>query len=645
MKTAPVVPAAIAFGDGPPRAPAFDDLYHPRAGALEQARHVFLGGNGLPARWQRRERFVVVETGFGLGHNFLATRAAWCDDPARCERLWFVSLDKHPPTRDDLARAHRGSPLAALAEELVERWPPLVPSLHTLAFDDGRVVLRLAFGDVADWLPELVAEGDAFFLDGFAPARNPAMWDRRVFKALGRLAAPGATAATWSAAREVRDGLASAGFVVESAPGFGDKREITRARFAPRHAAARPPARAGLAMSAAAGRRDAIVVGAGLAGASTARALADAGCDVLVLDAAPRPPTGPTLIGGLFHGTVHADDGPHARFNRAAALAAAHTLLPLIDAARAPGQAGGLLRLERRLDVAAMQALAQPADYVRPLSAADAAARCGWPLATPAWHYPGGGWIDPLALRHERLSHPGIRWRDGVAVHRLRAVGDRWQALDAADRVLGDADVVVLANAGDLPRLLAASALPLAAPLVRRRGQASVLAAHLLTPPRLPVAGGGYALALPDGRVLCGATASDDDDEPLPREADHRHNLQRLASIAGAALNPQAVDLAEVEGRVGWRVAAADRLPLLGALPLADAAQAGGRLDQPRLVPRHRGLFVHAALGSRGIAWSQIGAEFVAAAVTGAPWPLEASLADAVDPARFLVRAARRAPA
>ncbi|WP_162910231.1 tRNA (5-methylaminomethyl-2-thiouridine)(34)-methyltransferase MnmD, partial [Azohydromonas sediminis] len=262
MRFAPITPARIVFGDGapdaPPYAPDFGDVYHARAGALAQAHHVFLGGNALPQRWQQRARFVILETGFGLGHNFLATWAAWRDDPRRCERLWFVSIDRHPPTRDDLARAHAASPLPGLARDLVAAWPPLTPDLHTLAFDGGRVMLRLAFGDVAAWLPQLVLDADAFYLDGFAPDRNPAMWDARVLKALAGRAAPGATAATWSVARDVRDGLAGAGFAVERAPGFGGKREMTVARYAPAFTPRRARAPGRVAP------RDAVVVGAGL---------------------------------------------------------------------------------------------------------------------------------------------------------------------------------------------------------------------------------------------------------------------------------------------------------------------------------------------------------------------------------------------
>src|SRR5262245_66170071 len=121
--SAPLRPARIDFSDAAaPSAPDYDDVYHARGGAFAQARHVFLAGNGLPQRWAGRAHFVILETGFGLGHNFLATWAAWRDDAARCEHLWFVSIDKHPPTLADLQRVHDSSPEPAPARQLVAPW-------------------------------------------------------------------------------------------------------------------------------------------------------------------------------------------------------------------------------------------------------------------------------------------------------------------------------------------------------------------------------------------------------------------------------------------------------------------------------------------------------------------------------------------
>ena len=138
MRTAPIVQATVDFSDPTaPRAPAFNDLYHPAGAAFTQAQHVFLAGNGLPERWQGRTRFTVLETGFGLGNNFLATWAAWRDDPQRSERLFFVSIEKHPLRIEDLRRAHAASPAPELARELIDAWPPATCNLHCRDFAGG----------------------------------------------------------------------------------------------------------------------------------------------------------------------------------------------------------------------------------------------------------------------------------------------------------------------------------------------------------------------------------------------------------------------------------------------------------------------------------------------------------------------------
>ena len=204
----PLVPAVRAFAaDGTPYSAAFGDVYHSAEGGPAQTRHVFLHGNGLPGRWQGRRTFTILETGFGLGLSFLATWRAWRDDPARCERLHFVSVEKHPFAGSDLAFVLKKYG-ELKSEELVARWPMLVPGMHRLEFENGKVVLTLFFGDIAEGLPQLQLAADAFYLDGFAPAKNPQMWEPRLLRHLGRLAAPGATLATWSVAASVREALA-----------------------------------------------------------------------------------------------------------------------------------------------------------------------------------------------------------------------------------------------------------------------------------------------------------------------------------------------------------------------------------------------------------------------------------------------------
>ncbi len=648
MNETPLTPAALTHtDDGIPYSARYADIYHPRAGALQQARHVFIAGNGLPERWQGRERFVVLETGFGLGNNFLATWQAWRDDPLRCDRLVFISIEAHPLTRAELSQAHATSPMPELAGELQRAWPPLTANLHSLSFDADRVQLLLAFGDVQAWLPELVASVDAFYLDGFAPARNPRMWDDRVCRALSRLAAAEARLATWSAASALREHLTTAGFEVKIGQGRGGKRDITLARYAPRftprHAPARPLAQVGL-------DRRVLIVGGGLAGCAAAWALAEQGWRASVFErrgqVAAEASGNP---GGLFHGIVNAQDGVHARFNRAAALQARDAVRTAIDAHGVAGAVDGLLRLNPVGTIEAMSAVLRsaglPPDYVQAVDAAAASALGGIALDRPAWFYPGGGWVDPAGLARSWLARAGahVELRTDAEVHGLRRSALGWALLDAQGATLAEAPSVVLANAAAAFELL----VPLGVfeggdwPIERLRGQLSIVPAALLGGSRLPtrpIAGAGYLLPeLPGGVAVFGATSQRDDADPAVRASDHHLNLARLAQLVGQ-VPPLAIDA--LAGRTAWRCGTIDKLPVIGAVP---DPRATGRLDQPRLVPRLPNLFVFSALGSRGITWSALGARVLAALMTGAPVPLEASLLDAIDPARFVSRRARGA--
>jgi tRNA 5-methylaminomethyl-2-thiouridine biosynthesis bifunctional protein len=651
VKTHPIVPAQVAVNEeGLPFSPLYGDVYHPRSGPLAQAHAVFLSGNELPARWSGRQRFVVLETGFGLGHNFLATWQAWRDDPQRCAQLHFIAIEKHPLQRESLARWHRNTPLPDRAEALLQAWPPLTHNLHRLSFDGGAVQLSMCLGDVSDWMRELDAQVDAFYLDGFAPLRNPQMWPPFLYKACARLAAPGATAATWSAARAVREGLGAAGFEVHKGAGIGGKRDITLARFAPRFEPRLWPSRRAIAPAA---ERRTLIIGGGLAGCAAAWALAEQGWDSIVLDRHAQPAREASgNPAGLFHGIVNAQDGAHARFNRIAAIQARESVAIAMRDHGVPGQLNGVLRLHADAGgSAAMQALLAkaglPGDFVQALDAPAASLVAQLRLALPAWWYPGGGWVQPGGLARSFLARAGQRaqWSGSRTVDALRSEGGLWHALAADGRVIASAPCAVLANGQEALRLLGAPAWPIAA----LRGQITRVTteawrdAHLGFP-ACPVAGAGYLLPEVEGHALFGATSQADDFDVTVRASDHRTNLAQLARLVGHELP---LPVALCSGRVGWRCTSSDRLPVIGPVPEIPAgsdtaSQPGPRWDQPRFVPRVTGLFVFTALGSRGIAWAALGAQVLAACVSGAPLPLESSLMDAVDPARFGVRGRRR---
>ena len=644
--------------------------------ALRAMTHSALAGTGLPERWRRCERFTLLATPFGDGSHFIATWQAWRDDPQRCRWLTFIAVEPLARSSTELAAAHAGSPWPELAALLCNAWPPLTRNLHDLHFDNGNVRLLLAFGDLNQVLPELVAEVDAFYLHDPTTAQPQAALNARVAKVLGRLAAPGATLTAQRADAGLRASLLTAGFDVPADTVDADTAPLTLLRFAPRvvpRIAPRvgpqlipelvpklvPPSRPSFASrrkparrsSPTAGSKHALIVGAGLAGCASAWALAEQGWHSTLIDrhAAPASEASGNAA-GLFHGIVNPQDGLHARFNRGAALMAHDAVAQALREHGVSGASNGLLRTETERELAQMRSLIAdlglPGDYVQALSADAASAQAGLALGHPAWFYPGGGWVQPPGLARSFIERAGslTSLRLNSAVQALQRTPAGWELHDAAGGVIDAAAVVVLANAGDALRLLGAPAWP-----VRRvRGQVSgwpVSAPGRAPHCRMPVAGSGYLLPPVDGTVWFGATSQPGDDDPAVRMADHAVNLAQLRRLSSEAFtDPPDSGLDALLGRTAWRWSANDRLPVIGGVP--DTTRFGtdhGALpDQVRLAPCLPGLYAFTALGSRGITWCALGARVLAALVAGAPVPLEARLIDAIAPARFAVRAGRR---
>ncbi|MEX8494921.1 FAD-dependent 5-carboxymethylaminomethyl-2-thiouridine(34) oxidoreductase MnmC [Sphaerotilus sp.] len=562
-----------------------------------------LAASGLPARWRHREHMVVLDLGTGASARL---RTVWCADPLRCERLIVLAL---------------GGP-------------------DSVDFEDGRVQWMRVPGESADVetrLRGLQAQVDTFLLDTGIPLTPD------LLRRLNRLAAPGATLVTPRTDPSVRNDLARHGFVADTAETGG-----TQARFAPRFTLPQPAA----FRRRHPGPREALVIGAGLAGCAAAWALARQGWTATVLDrqTAPAQETSGNP-GGLMHGTFNAPDSLHARWFRAASQLTARLARPAIASGAVAGDLRGFVRLEDRLE--AEQAAAQlarvglPDTYVRWVTAAEARGHTGLDVATGGWFYADAGWLSPgdwsRWLLAQAVSAGQARFQGHAEVTALRyspsgASGD-WQALDHRGQVLAQAPVVVLANAVAVDRLLEPHAPSLRLQAVR--GQTTLLPGNTpgLCPPRMALSGQGYGLTLPDGRVLTGATSQAEDRDGTVRLADHQHNLARATRLGICLPGTAALETIEPEGRVGWRATTPDRLPMIGP-PLdrtaCDAARQSGRirLDQLRHVPRCHGLFVCSGLGSRGITSATLGAQVLAAWITGSPFPVEAALRDALDPAR-----------
>jgi tRNA 5-methylaminomethyl-2-thiouridine biosynthesis bifunctional protein len=584
----PLIPARLEFAaDGTPWSEEFGDVYHSVAGGPAQARHVFLAGNRLPERWAGRERFVILETGFGFGLNFLATWQAWRRDPARCGRLHFVSVEKHPFALQDLRTLHSRYPeFEREAAELHSAWPMLVPGAHRLELDAGRIVLTLFFSDIK-LLRELRLAADAIYLDGFSPARNPDMWSHALLRSVSRLAAPGATAATWSVAASVRAALESAGFAVEKAAGFGSKREMLLAKNI---RITEQPKKT---------QRSATVIGAGQAGAAICERLCARGWQVRLMERHAIPAQEASgNHAGTFHPLVTPDDSVFARLTRSAFLLGLSSWQKL-DGIR--WDRCGVLRLARDAKEDASQRasianLALPAEYAQYVTREEASAHAGVPVEAAGLWFPEAGWIQPQSLVNAQLE----------------ACGGRLERIFNAEvKTLEKGTPVILATAND-----SLSPVPHAR-LRRVRGQLTYIPAEAIEPPHAVVLRGGMVLPPVDGLCVVGASFDLDDADPAPRASSHAGNLERLQRIISVRTK-----LRPFEGRVAFRTVAPDRLPLVGEL--AD------------------GVYGALAYGSRGLLWAALAAEVLASELEGEPMPVEGTLLNALDPARFARRAMRK---
>lgn len=593
MTPAPPADSPLAWTeDGLPRSRRFGDVYFSAEDGLAESRTVFLQGCGLPDAWAGRRRFVVGELGFGTGLNVAALLDLWRRSRPAGGLLHIASVEAFPISRDEAARAlSRWPELAPVAEPLLARWPGRARGRHRVELTDLGAILDLAVMDATEALSGWMGRADAWFLDGFSPATNPQMWSDELLALVAARSAPGARAATFTVAGQVRRGLSAAGFNVEKRPGFGRKRERLEARL-PGVAADPPPRRVA-------------IVGAGIAGASAARAVRVLGGEATVVEADapgaggsgnPAALVTPRLDAALGEAAAlfaRAFDRAVALYQEAPASLIARGVTQLAQDARDVERFARITHSDifETGALGLLEALAVPARLgERPGALEQKTALVVEPAAILA------AWLEP-PLR--------------ARVAGLERTDDGWRLLDAAGAEILHAQAVILA-AG-----LGARDLRPELPLSPVRGQAS-WAANVEAVPA--AAWGGYVLPTRDG-VLFGATHDRGDTGVDVREDDHRRNLDALRQ----ALPALAARLggSTLAGRAAVRATTPDRLPIAGPL------------ETP-------GLFALTGFGSRGFSLAPLLAEHVAALALDAPSPLGRPAAEIVAPDRFARRAARR---
>ncbi|MDI3274895.1 bifunctional tRNA (5-methylaminomethyl-2-thiouridine)(34)-methyltransferase MnmD/FAD-dependent 5-carboxymethylaminomethyl-2-thiouridine(34) oxidoreductase MnmC [Pseudomonas sp. AL03] len=651
----PVLPHAQLDWDdqGLPRSRVFDDVYFSDLSGLDETRYVFLEQNALRERFAALPaggRLVIGETGFGTGLNFLCAWQLFEQHAVAGARLHFVSVEKYPLSAPDLQRALALWPeLKPFTDQLLAQYVGIHQGFQRLVLDNGRVTLTLLIGDALEQLPQLDAQIDAWFLDGFAPAKNPDMWTAELFTELARLAAPGSTISTFTSTGWVRRLLNAAGFKMKRTPGIGHKWEILRGVFlgwpeeVPTPAAAKPWFARPTPRT---GERRALVIGAGLAGCATAASLAARGWQVSLLERhhalaqeASGNPQGVLYLKLSAHGTALSQLIVSGFGHTRRLLEHLHRGVDWDDC--------GVLQLAFNAKEAERQAQLASAfapDLVHLLDQPQAEAQAGIALEHGGLFFPEGGWVHPPALCHWQASSANIQWLPHRDVLELRKVDDQWQAWDGDD-LLASAPVVILAGAAEIKRFAQSAELP----LKRIRGQITRLAQ---TPESQSLAtvvcAEGYVAPARQGEHTLGASFNFKSDDLTPTLAEHLGNLALLEEISPdltTRLHAQELDPQQLEGRAAFRCTSPDYLPIVG--PLAEQAafadayavlSKDARQVPDTPCPWLEGFYVNSGHGSRGLITAPLSGELLAAWIENEPLPLPRAVAEACHPNRFAVR-------
>jgi tRNA 5-methylaminomethyl-2-thiouridine biosynthesis bifunctional protein len=610
-----------------PRSHHYQDIYHSRAGGEAQAQEVFVKGSGFPERFHSASLCTVLETGFGLGLNFLSTWKSWKNSGAACA-LHYLSIERFPFTKEDLSQLLAPfSSLQKQAEALLAQWILPIPGFHRLVFESGKVILTLGLGDVKELLSEWIGSVDAFYFDGFSPDKNPEMWDKALFKHCAKLAKPGATIATYTVAGHVRRALQEAGFIVERTEGFGGKRHRLQGYYQG-FSVSRPRLNRIQKVTHAWPKnrpQRVAVIGAGIAGCSVAERLALRQIEVLLFDKheAPAKQTSSNRA-GVIYPLMTQDNNRSDRVTRAAYLWWQRQCSGWLKNGMV-GDFPGVLQLAKspeheRLMRSTVEAHQWPEAYVQYLDSIQASERVGYAVNAAAYYFPEGGWVNPPSLCQAMLkqAEPYLHtfWNTTVrSIQPLLEGGWLIESMHGSHQV----DQVVLANAWESLELLPAEFLQ----FKRIFGQVHDVDPPVLSELNMVVCQDGYVIPSSSGYGCMGATFEWDEAEKLSSELAHQSNVRRVLSMFPTF---SSTDLPLSKGRAGWRTSAKDRLPIVGSL---------SSLWKHCTNQDAQGLWSILALGSRGLVWGPLSGELIASACCVEPLPIEYSLYAALSPLRF----------
>ena len=647
----PTENAELIWIEHQPKSKKFDDIYLNTEEGLAEKKYVFIEGNNIASRLNEAltSAFVIAETGFGTGANLLATLEAISTIGSQPHpAVHFISYELYPLSLTDLTAVLKHHPeLKHYSHQLLAQYPPAIEGMHRFIFDNGRFYLTLFIGDAQLGIAKTIASVDAWYLDGFSPAKNPEMWSEQLFRQIARLSKHGTSLATFTSARFVRNALTDNAFSIQKRSGFGKKREMITATFTPE--ATQKPNHIKAPWFSRPNHiapQTAIVIGAGLAGCTTAEALARRGIQVTLVDANTeicQEASGNKQ--GALYAKLPITPTKSGEFHLCG-LEYTLRLLKIHDALdNQIASQCGLLQLainerEQTRQHATLDNGHYPEDVVSLVSQAEASQLSGTEVQYPALYFPRAGWVNPKRFCERLINNPLISLKlQTTATSITQSPDQKWRIITQHAEEL-TADMVVVCTAAQAKSFTLLDHLPVK-PI---RGQVSTVSSSDALSLKTVVCGEGYVSPPLEGSYSFGATFDLHDQTPEIREIDHTANLNMLRGALPELAST--LDNKPWTAKVGYRCSTPDYLPITGVAPIPDMYRARyAKLaddknwkfpnDEP---PLHHGLFVNIGHGSKGLITAPLCAELLASLACNEPLPVPNDIFHALHPARFIIK-------
>ncbi|MGB2532698.1 MAG: bifunctional tRNA (5-methylaminomethyl-2-thiouridine)(34)-methyltransferase MnmD/FAD-dependent 5-carboxymethylaminomethyl-2-thiouridine(34) oxidoreductase MnmC [Porticoccaceae bacterium] len=672
--------ASIEWRDNAPFCTEFNDVYYHseqpfKENGLKETEYIFITQNQLPKRWQsldnhspKHKTFTIGETGFGTGLNFLTACDLWLKTAPSNWRLKFISTEIRPISADDLKAIHTSwSVFSELSKELLAQYPPLTPGVHLIELAQGRIQLILMLGEANQMLKSIAQSPDselaihqkksidAWFLDGFAPTKNPELWCDEIFDSIASLSAENTTFATFTCASAVRKGLINAGFNCEKVKGFGKKRESLRGEFKTRVSSKKKSVTHWFLdqQPKQSDHESVIVLGAGIAGCTAANTLAKRGYRVTVIDRHQTVANeGSGNLQAVVYPKLSRQNDALPRINLSAMTLASRFYKPYWEQGLG-SQCGVLLLPDSEQSRSNLEQIAkrftQHTKLVTPVNNQQIRDLSGLSLeAQQGLFFPQLGWLPPQTLCQKLLEEQNIPLM-GADIKQIDqcASSQQWQVIDHSTNAIASADILILATAYECQQFSQTEFLT----MNQLRGQVTHLSQQQAASDlKTVICGKGYIAPVTNGVQSCGASYNKGIISKETRIEDHSANLQMMQNTDSGlaeAIHCSAPD--SLEGRANYRATTNDYLPIVGAVPNAelfkqqyDALRRDATTTVDSLGSYFPNLYIHCGLGSRGLSYAPLTAEILAAEINGELSPLERDLRLAMHPARFLIRDLKR---